>query len=74
MIEKRTLPNDVEVGFNTKTNSFCNLDYEEPVEELTSLDKMSIEELKEYAIVNNIELGSSTALEGILKKIKAAQN
>ena len=35
------------------------------------LENMGLEELKEYALKNNIDIGNSTSLEGILKKIKA---
>lgn len=37
------------------------------------LGEMDIEQLKVYAATNSIDLGQATSLDGILKKIRAAQ-
>lgn len=39
-----------------------------------NLDELSAEELKAYAAQNGIDIGKSTSVDGILKKIKAAQD
>lgn len=38
-----------------------------------NLDDMEVEELKEYAEKNNIDIGKSTSKAGILEKIKKVQ-
>ena len=74
-IEKRMI-RGFEVGFNTETNSYCNLppDYEETAEggDLPS-EKMTTEELTQYATDRGIDIGMATSVKGILDKIKAAQ-
>lgn len=73
MIEKRTLGNGTVVGFNTETNSFCTWTGEQPVKTETSLDEMNAEQLTAYAQEHNIDIGMSTSIDGIMKKIRAAQ-
>lgn len=41
---------------------------------LKELDEMTVEELKEYAEKNNIDIGKSTSQSGILEKIKSAES
>lgn len=73
MIEERTLADGTVVGFDTKTNSYCNLDYKEPVDELTAIEKMTIEELREYAAINGIDISLASTKKAILKEIEQAQ-
>jgi len=50
---------------------------EETIEELAleeaELEKLTAEELAAYAKDNGIDIGMATSIEGILKKIRAAQ-
>jgi len=80
-IEKREINGQI-VGFNTKTNSFCNLpdDFEEAnddgyrenqlAELFVELSTKPVEELIEYAKKNSIDIGQATSPTGILNKIK----
>jgi hypothetical protein len=45
----------------------------EVVKEPTKFDGMDIEQLKAYAAENNIDIGSSTSINGITKKIIEAE-
>lgn len=41
--------------------------------EVSSLDEMNVDELKEYAEKKGIDIGQSTSQKGILKKIQEAE-
>ena len=70
-IEKRLI-NGREVGFNTETNSFCNLpkDFVDADNEIKALEDMTLDELAAYAKAKNIDIGQATKQETIVKKIK----
>lgn len=47
---------------------------QEPAKEPSKFDGMDVDQLKAYAAEQGIDIGNSTAVSGILKKIKAAEN
>jgi hypothetical protein len=42
-------------------------------QEPSKFDGMDVEQLKAYAAEHNIDLGNSTSIDGIIKKIEAAE-
>jgi hypothetical protein len=45
----------------------------ETLDKTKALEDMTIEELKEYAVKNGIDIGKASTQNGILEKIKAAE-
>lgn len=43
------------------------------VKSVNSLTQMNVDELKAYALANNIDIGQATSKDGILKKIREAE-
>ena len=74
-IEKRTI-GDIVVGFNTETNSYCNLPKDlAPAQETDAppeIADMTVEQLKAYAAEKGIDITAAKLKQEIVDLITAA--